>query len=176
MTSTAPFAHHSEILSMRCGRVPAIQRSRKPKFFIARAAAPTLPASCGAAKMIGCEFSVGFIGSDKLVAEILQREERFFAPCAVECGEDLAHAIPHRAGVGVLRALACGAGAERRFHRIRDEIADDRLTLWKHLLVETRHDALAVDVVRFENVADLVAKLVVLRAGPLKVKSLAAEF
>src|SRR4051812_8101273 len=51
MTSTAPFAHHSEISSVRCGRVPAIQRSRKPKFFIARAAAPTLPASCGSTRI-----------------------------------------------------------------------------------------------------------------------------
>src|SRR4029077_5873655 len=50
MTSAAPFAHHSETLSVRGGRRPAIQRSVKPKFFIARAAAPMLPASCGSTR------------------------------------------------------------------------------------------------------------------------------
>src|SRR5256885_1425785 len=44
--SSAPLAHHPET-GCRAGCSPMIQRSSNPKFFIARATAPTLPASCG---------------------------------------------------------------------------------------------------------------------------------
>jgi hypothetical protein len=49
-TSIAPTAHQLETLSVRSVFPPTIQRSVKPKFFIARAAAPTLPASCGSTR------------------------------------------------------------------------------------------------------------------------------
>src|SRR5205823_5959285 len=46
MMSSAPLAHHPDT-GCSAGCSPMIQRSSKPKFFIARATAPTLPASCG---------------------------------------------------------------------------------------------------------------------------------